>query len=371
MCITLGSLLQRVEREPDPERRFAFFMPTASGPCRFGVYNFLHRIVLERLGYADRVKIWSPRDEDYFEGLPAGFSVLVQTGFAAHDWLQEGLYHARPVEQRAGAAEEVYQRYAARLFALLERIAGSDMVAMPKAMFQVATGRLFGVSAVLREAAEAFAAVKSERAMPTVVVVGEIYVRCDPFANDFIIDKLEQRGLRVRFAPFTEWLEYADHQAHQSGQKGWAAQLTTMVQRRIINHTYNQIATPLGWPPRTTVADSLRAARPYVNDALAGEAVLTVGGPVHEWREGLIDGVVSVGPHECMPNKIAEAQFFHIAEREGLASLTVPLNGDPIDPEVLDTFAFEVKARFDERLRAVERGADAASAAAGRPNLRA
>jgi len=47
-----------------------------------------------------------------------------------------------------------------------------------------------------------------------------------------------------------------------------------------------------------------------------------------------------------MPNKIAEAQFFHIAEREGLASLVVSLNGDPIDPEVLDNFAFEVHSRY-------------------------
>jgi len=73
--------------------------------------------------------------------------------------------------------------------------------------------------------------------------------------------------------------------------------------------------------------------------------VLTLGGPLHEWHEGLIDGVVSVGPLECMPNKIAEAQFFHAAEHEGLASLTLPVNGDPIDPAVLDSFAFEVHER--------------------------
>ena len=65
-----------------------------------------------------------------------------------------------------------------------------------------------------------------------------------------------------------------------------------------------------------------------------------------------IDGVVSVGPLECMPNKIAEAQFFHAAEEEGLVSLTLSLNGDPIDPEVLDNFAFEVHQRFKRRVTA-------------------
>ena len=90
---------------------------------------------------------------------------------------------------------------------------------------------------------------------------------------------------------------------------------------------------------------TLKAAQGYVRPDLEGEAVLTVGGPLHEWREGRIDGVVSVGPFECMPNKIAEAQFFHVAEREGLPSLTVPLNGDPVDPEILDAFAFAVRAK--------------------------
>ncbi|MBW2456557.1 MAG: CoA activase [Deltaproteobacteria bacterium] len=352
MTITLGSLLQRIENEPDPKKRFAFFMPSARGPCRFGVYNLLHRIVLEKLGYADRVKIWSPIDKDYFEGLPTGFAVLVQAGFSAYDCLLEGLYHTRPVERHPGAAQAIYDRFRARLNRRVEEVARRADLAMPKAMLQVASGRLFGLDALLREAGTAFKAIKSERTMPTVVMVGEIYVRCDPFANDHIVDKLEAHGIRVHFAPFTEWLEYTDLQSRVNGNNGFGAQLSSLVMRRIQNRSYETIGSILGWHERTTVEDAIRAARPYLTDELAGEAVLTIGGPVHEWREGLIDGVVSVGPHECMPNKIAEAQFFHISEREGLPSLSIPVNGDPIDPETVDTFAFEVKAGFAERIQA-------------------
>ncbi|MBD3851384.1 MAG: hypothetical protein IFK93_08810, partial [Acidobacteria bacterium] len=106
------------------------------------------------------------------------------------------------------------------------------------------------------------------------------------------------------------------------------------------------MADSLGWPPRSTVTESLHAARPYLSEDLAGEAVLTLGSSVHEWRSGHVDGVVSVGPLECMPNKIAEAQFFHVAENEGLVNLTIPVNGDPLDPEIIDAFAYEVKARY-------------------------
>jgi activator of 2-hydroxyglutaryl-CoA dehydratase/predicted nucleotide-binding protein (sugar kinase/HSP70/actin superfamily) len=345
MTITLGSLLNRLEREKDGARRFAFFMPTADGPCRFGVYNVLHRIVLEREGWRDRVNIWSPGDDDYFAGIPAGFSALVMTGFAAYDVLEAALLDARPAESRPGVANAIFARYRQELFARLEA-AGSGDLSIGGALLQVTSGRLFGCASILRRAAAELAAVKRDVQMPTVLVVGEIYVRCDPFANGFIIAELEKRGFRVRFAPFTEWLEYSDYISRALGKKkGLSAVLSSRVQSSILSRTYAIAAAELGWRERTTVRATLDAARPYVREDLCGEAVLTVGGPVHEWREGLIDGVVSVGPLECMPNKIAEAQFFHVAEREGLASLTLALNGDPVDPDVLDAFAFEVHER--------------------------
>ena len=89
----------------------------------------------------------------------------------------------------------------------------------------------------------------------------------------------------------------------------------------------------------------------YVNAALEGEAVLTVGAPLQEWRRGHIDAVLNVGPLECMPMRIAEAQLHHVAEREGLLSLTLGFNGDPISMAALDNFAFEVKERFKAKRR--------------------
>ena len=50
-----------------------------------------------------------------------------------------------------------------------------------------------------------------------------------------------------------------------------------------------------------------------------------------------------------MPTKIADAQLHQIAEREGLLSLTLPFNGDPVSAAALDNFAFEVRARFQRR----------------------
>ncbi len=66
-------------------------------------------------------------------------------------------------------------------------------------------------------------------------------------------------------------------------------------------------------------------------------------------EQGTIDAAVNVGPLECMPTRITESQFFHAAEREGLPTLTLTFNGDPLPDDALDNFAFEVHARYRQR----------------------
>ena len=348
MPLTLGSLLQRLARAKDGER-FALLMPSTNGPCRFGVYNLLNSIVLERLGWRDRVRIWSPKDSGYFDNMPAGTEMLIFAGIAASDMLLQAKLDARPVERQRGHAEAIYQRYRSELLTRLETAARGNLALGP-ALWQVAGGRLFGVRELLARAGAEFAAMRGPAELPLVELAGEIYVRTVEFSNDFLIEKLEARGLRVHLAPKTEWINYCGYnQCRESGGNRLANHFSELVKKRIESTAFAAIAPRLGWTPPPSTAETLAAASPYVSDALAGEAVLTVGAPLHEWRHRQIDAVVNVGPLECMPTKIAEAQFHHVAEREGLLSLTLPFNGDPVSVAALDNFAFEVQSRFQIR----------------------
>ena len=346
MTVTMGSLLQRLQGEEDTDELFTFFMPTASGPCRFGVYNMLHKIILERHGWKERVRVWSVQDSDYFRGLPKGFSVLAFIAFMGADLLLEMLYDTRPRERQEGGAEALFDRYFTELNNLME----SELdAALSAGLVQVATGRLYGVTDLLRRAARDFKAMRADVDLPTVLLVGEIYVRSDSFSNDFAVAQLEARGLHVRFAPFDEWVEYVDFLNKERTQRPMAQRLTSRVQQQIQEMSYRAVAEIMGWPERTSAEGSVEAASTYIRPELEGEAVLTIGGPLHEWHAGLIDGVCSVGPLECMPSKLSEAQFFHIAEEEGLVSLSLHLNGDPVDPVVWDNFAYEVKQQYKRR----------------------
>ncbi|MBI2921702.1 MAG: CoA activase [Planctomycetes bacterium] len=343
MTLLLGAFLERVRKAP-PHERFTVLMPTANGPCRFGVYHLLQKIVVERLDLKERIRLWSPSDTDYFDEAGKGFGALAFAGIMAGDVIEQAFREARLASP--DRAREIRDRFFAELLALLES-AGRGGLTVARALRETATGRAFGLAALVRRAAAEFAALPADADRPSVLVVGEIYVRCDPFSSDDLIRRLEDRGLRVRFAPVSEWFEYsADLNLLHATGLGLGERLAHWIQSRLQDTLYAAMASPLRWPPRTTAQECLDAARPWIRGELEGEAALTLGEAVAEWRHGLIDGAVSAGPHECMPNKVAEAQFFHVAESEGLPSLTLSLNGDPVDPEILDRFAYEVHSRF-------------------------
>ena len=345
MPFTLGSLIQRLERAPADEK-FIYLMPSTDGPCRFGVYNLLNNIVLDRLGWRDCVRIWSPKDTGYFDEMPPGTEMLVFAGIAASDFLLQAKFDVRPVELKRGGTVKLYERCQRELLAQIESAARGNL-SLGAALWQVTGGKLFGLRKLLERAGREFAGLRGPGELPCVELTGEIYVRGVEFSNDSLIEKLEARGLRVHLAPKTEWVNYCGHmQRRLDGRNRFADAFSQLVRRRIERAAFSAMVPHLGWSPLPAVGEALAAAEPFVHAALEGEAVLTVGAPLHEFRHGRIDAVVIVGPLECMPTKIAEAQWHHVAEREGVLNLTLAFNGDPVSAVVLDNFAFEVRERF-------------------------
>jgi predicted CoA-substrate-specific enzyme activase len=349
MPLTLGSLIQRLESAKDGER-FVYLMSSTDGPCRFGVYNLLNNVVLERLGWRERVCIWSPKDTGYFDDMPKGTEILVFAGVVASDLLLQAKLDTRPTENIPGAAELRYAYWKRKLADHMESVARGK-ISLGSVLGQVFSGGLFGLRKLLERAGADFASLRKPREMPTVKLAGEIYVRAVEFSNDCLIEKLEARGLRVQLANIAEWMNYCSYIRKQTpGRNHLSDRFSSYVQHRIESSAFSAIAGHFGWaaPPDTETV--LTTAQPYVNRALQGEAILTVGAALHEWRQKQIDGVVNVGPLECMPTKIAEAQFHHIAEQDGLISLTLAFNGEPINSSTLDNFAYEVHNRFQTRM---------------------
>ncbi|MCK7508865.1 MAG: hypothetical protein MZV70_35790 [Desulfobacterales bacterium] len=96
----------------------AFFMPSGSGPCRFGQYNISQRLILSKAGLDD-IPIFAPnQDETFYRELGVvseGFSKRSWQGVVACDLLIKCLHETRPYELRAGEADALYAGYLQRI----------------------------------------------------------------------------------------------------------------------------------------------------------------------------------------------------------------------------------------------------------------
>ena len=155
--------------------------------------------------------------------------------------------------------------------------------------------------------------------------------------------------MRVRFAPLRGWFDYVDYCNSQSAAPTALSRTIDFLKKRVEHAGWQAMAKHLPITEPIAIAEMVHAASDYLAGDVGGEAVLTLGHPLYEWRQGTIDAAVNVGPLECMPTRITESQFFHAAEREGLPTLTLTFNGDPLPDDALDNFAFEVHARYRQR----------------------
>ena len=80
-------------------------MPSHSGPCRFGQYHKLQRIILENLGFRD-VEIVSPNNRnsyaDFSRGQGVRFRLLAWKGLVAAEMLGKLRQERRPYEAVPG-----------------------------------------------------------------------------------------------------------------------------------------------------------------------------------------------------------------------------------------------------------------------------
>ncbi|MBM4397394.1 MAG: hypothetical protein FJ087_17120, partial [Deltaproteobacteria bacterium] len=188
MALTLGTFLKAARDSGLPPERQAFFMPSATGPCRFGSYAQNQYLALERMGMG-AVKIMSPSSENSYMGIPTEARKAVWEAILSGDWILKMVLKNRPYEVERGRCDRLADRWVERITGVLER--RGDPIAS------------------IREAAAEFAAVPKRPAeRPLVGIVGEIYARLDPFANGYVLKAIEDAGGEAWLAPMSEWILY-------------------------------------------------------------------------------------------------------------------------------------------------------------------
>ncbi len=350
-AITMGEMLKVLDsKDGDAREKVAFFMPAASGPCRFGMYNCLQRLVLRYNGL-DEVPVIAPnQDSTFYNQLTrsvgnctaGAFKKSAWLGVIVPDILHKVLLRVRPIAEDRAYAQQVYDRSIKRWVQAVEKRPTVSQ----------------GVE-VMEQIAADFATVPLDKTArkPRIGIVGEIYVRSHPFANMELVKRLEKLGAICDLASLAEWIYYTNftrqEMAWRRGQ--WRLYFGNVVvdffQRRI----ERQLAAPLeklfGRLTELPVAHTIKAARPYLHHSFEGEAILTVGKTVEYHHEGF-GGVVNAMPFTCMPSTVVAALSRRISADCGdmpILNLSFDGQDDPTLPTRLEAFVEQVRQAADAR----------------------
>ncbi|HYA12588.1 MAG TPA: acyl-CoA dehydratase activase, partial [Thermodesulfovibrionales bacterium] len=193
--VTTGDMVKKVMEPNFMPSKSAFFMPSATGPCRFGQYNVFQRLVLDKMGYDD-VPIFAPNQDTTFYSdlgiVGKDFTKNAWKGILAYELLNKCLHETRPYEKDKGSADELYDEYLRRLYFSLKRN-NTDLEDILKD---------------IRRDFENLPVYKDKK--PLIGIIGEIFVRCHRFSNEDLIRKVESLGGEVWLAPVEEWIYYVN-----------------------------------------------------------------------------------------------------------------------------------------------------------------
>ncbi|MBI5603616.1 MAG: CoA activase, partial [Deltaproteobacteria bacterium] len=298
-CIlTTGDMAKLVHRKDFDPQHSAFFMPSGTGPCRFGQYHRFHRLVLDELGFP-QVPVYAPdQSETFYQdlGMVGGsdFTRLGWQGIVAIDILEKKLRETRPYEKRKGETDQVYQGNVRKI---------SETIA--------SRGNLVEIMGQACREFEAIA-VENPGSKPVIGMVGEIYTRANKFSNENVVLEVEALGGEAWMPPITEWILYTNYTAI------WRALRLRKFRNLLELHLTHRVQTKLEHELEKTFKGSLRnfqeppipttlqRAHPYLHPSFEGEAILSLGKAKDYWLRGAC-GLINIMPFTCMPGTIVNA----------------------------------------------------------------
>lgn len=311
---TIGAFLKKMEEiDADPARQ-AIFMPTAEGPCRFGQYAVLHRRILDRAGFS-KAMIFAPSSVNSYMGMPSSLRSYLWDALLAADMLMKAVLKVRPYETHAGETDRVAEEVISRLERQIEN----------KANLMDEIGN--AVSSI-------FAVPKNDAHRPLVGIVGEIYVRCNPFCNDNLIRVIESSGGEAWLAPISEWVLYTSwfehYYAHLTSRNPLHRMLVSLKNKYLFDREQlfkHALRGMLDGRFEPHVEEVLQEGMKYLPLRFEGEAILTVGRTCRFFEDGA-SLVVNCAPFGCMPGNITASLFANIQQHYQKPVLTLFYDGE-------------------------------------------
>ncbi|MGC1391359.1 MAG: acyl-CoA dehydratase activase [Bacteroidales bacterium] len=337
MICTTGSFLKKLTEPGADPSKMSFFMPDHNGPCRFGQYNQFHRILFDRLGYQD-AELITPSNDTSYEDVAGEhgqkFRINAWKGFVVADYLHKIHRETRPYELHKGDSDKLYEDSLTRLVKCIEN--GSS-----------------GLHKTLVDIASDYMAIKVDKSQrkPVVSIVGEIFMRDNAACNGNISNRLEDLGVEVVVAPFSEWITYSTYRFTRDSK--WKNDKIGVIKSKIQGLGQEIIAASLlrgiekftDHSKDVSLHDMLSLCNNYVNEFYDGDPPVAMGTSAALANRG-VSGIAAILPFTCMPGTlVASVSDTFRKDHNNIPFINIAYDGQ--DSVSLDTrlqaFVFQVK----------------------------
>ncbi len=301
--ITIGDIIKGLNSQKYDLANTAVALTETGGQCRATNYTSLLKKALLQAGYED-IPVVSPSFSKQSANDQPGFSInrpqaisLILSALLVMDQLIR-MYHATAVRERTpGDALAVLETH------------------VETARHHVGRWTVRNSSELLEHAINDFNRIRTcPGSYPKAGLVGEIYVKYNPFANNHIVDTLTKEGIQVFVPPLMPFfmqsiVNISFNAAHhiqpcnRLGQKGLSV-IQHLVDRRIrhVNGLMSSFKDNLG--PIPSAYGLARKAETVISLAnQAGEGWL-LPGEVVTMAESGIRNIISLQPFGCIANHI-------------------------------------------------------------------
>jgi predicted nucleotide-binding protein (sugar kinase/HSP70/actin superfamily) len=371
--VTLGDILYFLRREKDrlgpafsPDN-YVYFLPEADGPCRFGMYNKMQRLVLDRFEEFRDVPITYLSTRNGYgtaEIMPAEassiFRKLCYVTILVSDILDRIVWRVRPYELRPGLTDSFMEKALEAVVAEVEQNG---------ALLEVK--RFFDLVEDIASTAGTFIDTRQPR-RPLIGIIGEIYVRTHVESNQHIVRVLERFGAEVVVASVAEWINYINYDTAREQKRHMKLALqkldftslrgtlndfiSTEIEKyyRLIrqNQVYSRALKHLDIHKDHRIGlleKRLDRDRLFSFD-IGTESALSIGAALEQLHEGY-NGVVNVFPFTCMPSAVCTAVLKPLLNKMRMPYIDAPYDGaiQPNREMALRTFVYQAKQHLESR----------------------
>jgi predicted CoA-substrate-specific enzyme activase len=298
LILMTGSLMKYLKNRVAQDEYLVYFMPTASGNCRFAQYNvFLNKLI--KNNKIENVALLTLTPENSYAGIGTNNTLNVLKAIIISDVMDNIRNSLRVLAVDKREAINIFKDQWDKIIECLEK---TD------------TNNLYDVLEDVAYTLKNIPLKQNFEDAKVVSLLGEIFVRKNEFSCQDLFERLARKNIILHVASTTEWLYYVDYLVKEGileSEFNLLDNLKFYLKRKMQYKYEREIKSILSKSKLChheiiDIEQLIEYGKKFVDIRLTGEPIIVIGAFFKEVLHS-VQGVISIGPFACLPTRVTES----------------------------------------------------------------